>query len=153
MIIKPRKKDEITAVGEIKTRAELERAIKDILTADICESIVDLAYSEEDMFTDDAFVDAETFWDVHANDDAKELVLKFFNGEDLDSRGPANPNRKYFRFDGYENIESTDYPGDTYKDELDIDIADYVLDHLDNREFPEEIQDLISNYHENREEE
>lgn len=153
MKITPRRKSDITAGADIKTRADLERAIKDVLTASICEDIVDLAYSEDDMFSDDAFTDAETFWDVHANDDAKELVLKFFNGEDLDSRGPANPNRSFFRFDGYDNVESTDYPGDTYKNELDIDITDYVLDHLDDRTFPDEIMNLIANYQEHKEEE
>lgn len=129
-----------------KFTSELKKELKDALTEDICVDLVNLAYSEDDVFTEDAFIEAEIFWDTHSNDDVQDMVLKFFNGEDLDSKGPANPNRDYFRFDGYENIESTDYPGDIYKEELDIELVDYVMEHLDDREFPEAIQEIIDNY-------
>jgi hypothetical protein len=78
--------------------------------------------------------------------------MKFFNGEDLDSRGPANPNRDYFRFNGYDNIESTNDPGEIYLDELDIELVDYIIDHLDDREFPDDIQEIIEEYASNKEE-
>ena len=153
MIFKADRDADIRASQVITTRAELERAIKDALTDDLCIELVNLAYSEDGAFSDDAFIDADTFWDVHSSDSAQDIVQQFFNGEDLDSRGPANPNRDYFRFNGYGNVESTDYPGDIYMDQLDIDITDYVLDHLDDREFPDEIQELVDNYLENINEE
>lgn len=46
----------------------------------------------------------------------KDILLNAFNGRDLDSYnkevdeyGKFNPNRDYFRFDAYENLESSDY--------------------------------------------
>ena len=152
MAIKIRKRKKIKSADRIKDIQGLEAAIKDALTADLCVDLVDLAYSEDNYFDDDVFVDADTFWDVHDNDDVKDIILKFFNGEDLDSKGPANPNRTYFRFDGYDNIESTDYPGDIYLNELDTEIVDYVLDHLEDREFPEQIQNFVNEYLEYTEE-
>ena len=143
------KKRKVKGTDKIKTLKDLEREIKSALTADLCLELVNLAYSEDNEFESDVFIDADTFWDVHGNDDVKEMTLKFFNGEDLDSKGPANPTRDYFRFNGYDNIESTNTPEDIYLDELDIEIVDYVLDHLDGVEYPEKIQKLIDNYLEN----
>ena len=150
MNISSRKKSKITA-SDTSSLSQLRRQLKVALTDDICVDIVNLAYSEDGTFDEDAFIDADTFWDVHSSDDVQELVLKFFNGEDLDSRGPANPNRDYFRFDGYENIESTDYPGEIYMDELDGEIVDYIIDHLDDIEYPDDIQKLIDEYFSNKE--
>lgn len=146
------KRRKIKGTDKIKDIKELEKAIKAVLDAEICLELVNLAYSEDNYFEDDVFIDAETFWDVHDNDDVKEITLKFFNGEDLDSKGPANPNRDYFRFDGYDNIESTNDPEDIYLDELDVELVDYVLEHLNDREYPEKVQKLIDNYLENVEE-
>lgn len=150
MNISSRKKSKITA-SDTSSLSQLRRQLKDALTDDICVDIVNLAYSEDGTFAEAAFIDADTFWDVHSSDDVQDLVLKFFNGEDLDSRGPANPNRDYFRFDGYENIESTDYPGEIYMDELDGEIVDYIMDHLDDIEYPDDIQKLIDEYFSNKE--
>ena len=147
-----KKKRKIKGESKITNLDDLRRAIKDILDADICSDIVNLAYSEDGTFETDVFIDADTFWDVHSNDDVQEIILKFFNGEDLDSKGPANPNRDYFRLNGYENVESTDYPEEIYMDELDIEVIDYVLDHLEDAEYPDKVQKLVDNYLENMEE-
>ena len=144
MKITTNKKTEVTAADTGLTG--LRRKIKDALTEDICQEVVSIAYSEDDTFTQDAFIEADVFWDIHSNDDVFEITKQFFNGEDLDAKGPANPNRNYFRFDGYDNIESTDYPGDIYLEQLDIEIIDYILDHLDDRTFPEELQDILDEY-------
>ena len=146
------KRRKIKGTDKIKNIKDLEKAIKETLTADLCLELVNLAYSEDNYFDTDVFVDAETFWDVHENDDIKEMTLKFFNGEDLDSKGPANPTRDYFRFNGYDNVESTNTPEDIYFDELDVEVIDYVLEHLEGIEYPEKIQKLIDNYLENMEE-
>ena len=146
------KRRKIKGTDKIKNIKDLEKAIKETLTADLCLELVNLAYSEDNYFDTDVFVDAETFWDVHENDDIKEMTLKFLNGEDLDSKGPANPTRDYFRFNGYDNVESTNTPEDIYFDELDVEVIDYVLEHLEGIEYPEKIQKLIDNYLENMEE-
>ena len=146
------KRRKIKGTDKIKNIKDLEKAIKETLTADLCLELVNLAYSEDNYFDTDVFIDAETFWDVHENDDIKEMTLKFFNGEDLDSKGPANPTRDYFRFNGYDNVESTNTPEDIYFDELDVEVIDYVLEHLEGLEYPEKIQKLIDNYLENMEE-
>ena len=86
----------------------LEKALKGLLTDELCEDVVNLAYAEDGEFADDVFIDSDTFWDIHSMDDVQEICLKFFNGEDLDARGAANPNRDYFRFDKHDNVESTD---------------------------------------------
>lgn len=145
------KRRKIKGNDKITNIADLERAIKENLTADLCLELVNLAYSEDNYFEEDVFTDAETFWDIHSNDDVKEMTLKFFNGEDLDSKGPANPTRDYFRFNGYDNVESTNTPEDIYLDELDVEVIDYVLEHLDGIEYPEKIQKLIDNYLDNME--
>lgn len=124
----------------------LEKALKRLLTDELCEDVVNLAYAEDGEFADDVFIDSDTFWDIHSMDDVQEICLKFFNGKDLDARGAANPNRDYFRFDKYDNVESTDYPGKIYPNEIDAEIVDYIIDHLDDREFPEEVQELINDY-------
>lgn len=150
MKITSNKKNKIFA-SDSDNLSDLRKELKDILNEDICTEIVDMAYSEDGTFEDDAFIDADTFWDVHSADDAQELVLRFFNGEDLDSRGQANPNRDYFRYNGYENIESTDYPGDIYLDLLDNEIVDYIMEHLDDREYPDEVQKIIDKYFDDKE--
>ena len=141
------KKKKVGASGKIETEDDLRAAIKEALTAEVCAAIVNLAYSEDNYFDEDIFIDSETFFDTSiGNEESKEVALKFFNGEDLDSKGPANPNRDYFRFDGYGNIESTNDPNEIYLGELDVEAVDYVMDHLDDREYPEQIQELVDKF-------
>lgn len=143
-IDRPNKK--IQASDEISSKSELEDALKAALTDDLCVELVDLAYSEDGEFADDAFIDSDTFFDLLANEEPYEVARQFFMGEDLDSKGPANPTRDYFRYNGYGNVESTDDPGATYSEILDTEIVDYIMDHLDDRDYPEEIQELIDEY-------
>lgn len=142
MKISSNKKSKITA-SDTDNLSDLKNQINDALTDDICEEIVNLAYSEDGTFADEAFIEADTFWDIHSSDEPQDMVLKFFNGEDLDGRGPANPNRDYFRYNKYENVESTDYPGEIYMDQLSDEIVNYVMEHLDDREYPDDIQEII----------
>jgi hypothetical protein len=83
----------------------------------------------------------------------KYPYLKFFNGEDLDSHGAANPNRDYFRYNKDGNIESTDDPGAIYYDTIFDNIVDYIMDNLETVEFPDDIQNLINDYLENEDKE
>lgn len=45
--------------------------------------------------------------------------------------GDFNPNHNYFRFDGYANLESTDYPVEEWLDGMEDDLADFYEDHED----------------------
>ena len=138
---------DITASRSIKSKADLSGALEDLLDEDLCVELVDLAVSDQGVFVEDQFIDSDTFFDDFiSNDDPKDIALKFFNGEDLDDKGPANPNRDYFRFDGYDNIESTNDPGKIYYDILLDEIIDFILDNLEDVEYPEEVQDLIDEY-------
>lgn len=137
----------------VNKKEVLEDALRDVLDDDLCEDIVDMAYSEDDQFEEDRFEDIDTLCEIYMNDqDPLEIVRRFWFGDDLDSgdidssNNHANPNRDYARFNGYGNIQTTDYPGDVYKDELLEEIIDYIMDHLDDREFPEEVEELIEKY-------
>ena len=138
----------VMASDTIKTEEDLKQALKDILDDNICVEVVNLAYSEDGEFDSDAFIDAETFFDTLESVGAYEVARMFFMGEDLDADGPANPTRDYFRYNGYANVESTNDPGDIYYHELDDAIIDYIMEHLDDREFPEEVMEVISRYQE-----
>lgn len=141
--------DEVRAVEHIENEDDLRQSIKNTLDEDICIDIVNLAFSEDNEFADEAFIESDTFFDTLEYDDPKAVVVMFFNGEDLDSRGAANPNRKYFRQDKKKNVESTDYPGEIYLETLDDKIIDYIIDHISDREYPDKIQELVDEYLEN----
>lgn len=127
--------------------AELKRLIKDIIDPEICQEIINLAYSEDNSFADYMFMESDVFFDdVIANYTPMDIALIFFNGNDLDSRGNANPNREYFRFNKYDNVESTDYPEDILYDELLDDVVDFIVNHIEEFEYPESIQDIINEY-------
>ena len=141
------KKTKVNSATRLSNAKDLEKALKAVLTEEICKDIVDLAYSEDGEFGQEIFLPSDDFFDTNLyNTEPKDVALKFFNGKDLDSRGAANPNRDYFRFDGYDNVESTNDPGDIYLDELDKEIVYYIMDHLDDRTFPDKVQEIIDEY-------
>ena len=145
---------EITAATAIETRSDLQQAIEDILDPDLCGQVVNIGFSDDGDFDRDVFFETDEFFESNLDTlSSKEVALKFFNGSDLDSKGPANPNRDYMRFDGAKNIETTDDPGEIYFDIIFDNIVDYIMDHVDDTEFPDAIQELIDEYLANNEEE
>ena len=150
--VDPDMSDAILSAEEIsedeeEPKSDLEKALEDALTEDLCVDVVNQAFSESGEFASEVFTDAEDFFDVNlANADPQEIALKFFNGKDLDSRGPANPNRDYLRFNGEDNVESTDDPGAIYFDTILDDIIKYIIDHKDELEFNEDIQNVLDKY-------
>ena len=143
----------IKASDEIKSKSDLAYALSDILTPELCVDVVNQAFSEYDEFSDDAFTYAggkdDSFFESLNDETPRNIAYMFFEGQDLDSKGPANPDRDYFRFTKKGNIESTDKPGDVYMDTIKDDIVDFVIDHMDEIEFDEKIQELINEYFEN----
>ena len=138
----------ITMSDDIKSDKDLRQAIKDALTYDECAEVVDMAFSETGAFENEVFLDSEAFFDTMANTEPFEIARSFYFGEDMDEGGPANPARDYFRYNGDDNVESTDNPGSIYSDEIEDDIVDFIMDHLD-MSYPEYIQDAIDEYNEN----
>lgn len=142
----------IRASDGIETKSDLGDAIYDILDSDICKQVVDEAFSATSTFEKEIFIDSNTFFDTELiTTPAKKIALKFFEGEDIDDGGPANPNRGYFRFNKSKDIESTDYPGDVYFDTMAEEIVDYILDNLEDGDFPDYVQELIDEYLDNKE--
>lgn len=143
-----------TVMASINTRSELEDAIRDALDSDICRQVVEDAFSSNSMFEKEIFMESDTFFETELiNDTAKEVALKFHDGEDLDDDGPADPTKKYFRLTKKGNVESTDYPGDIYFDTLEEEIIGYIMDNLEDVEFPDYIQEIVDEYLDNNAEE
>ena len=65
----------------------------------------------------------------------------FFGSDQFDEKGSANPNRNFFVFDGYGNIESFDYVYNKYAKEMgrgdgfyNVDVEDLINYILENEE-------------------
>ena len=146
----------ITAAKDLETEADLRNALEEVLDSDIAQQMVELAISEDGIFEDNMFLPRKDFFNTElANNDPQEIAEAFFYGKDLDrNEKPADPTKDYLRFDDSDNIESTDYPGDVYlyRDDLVDGIIDFVMDHIDDLEFPDYIQELVDEYLGNQEE-
>ena len=123
-------------------------AIRDYIEGhpDVLVDLVNLLFSEQDMFADNVFMTHDIFYNLISHLDTEEVADKFYRGHDLDShRGAAYPNAKYFRYDAKGNFESTNHPDQIYNEEIFQDVVDYVIDHPDNERYPEEIIDILAN--------
>ena len=121
--------------------------------------LLDYFEENEDVFNDviieldclDGFLDEDKFYDMEELDEYVcgspiEILMKAHFGKDLDSQDkPFNPDRDYFRFNAYGNLESTDYPD--YSSHLDNDFIEEVIDKKDELytvEDNEELQEILS---------
>ena len=143
--------EKITAAVRITDENDLREVLMAEMEADDCESVVNYAVSKDGTFQDEEFFDSYTFWDIYSNDSAEEMVKAFYEGDDLDSNERhANPDRDYFRMDAtYGSIESTNDPGEFYKDEMLDDIVEYIIDNIDyvnSMDLSDEIMEIIDNY-------
>ena len=123
-------------------------AIRDYIEghSDVLVDLVNLLYSEQDMFADNVFMPRDILYNLISHLDTEDVADKFYRGHDLDShRGAAYPNAKYFRYDAKGNFESTNHPDQIYNEEIFQDVVDYVIDHPDNERYPEEIIDILAN--------
>ena len=83
---------------------------------------------------DDEIIDYDSMCELieNSNEDGLYWVNRFFYGSDDYGDGSANPNRNYFTFNGYGNIESFDYIYNKYSNEfnhIDIDaLIDYIVE-------------------------
>ena len=123
-------------------------AIRDYIEghSDVLVDLVNLLYSEQDMFADNVFMERDIFYNLISHLDTEDVADEFYRGHDLDShRGAAYPNAKYFRYDAKGNFESTNHPDQIYSEEIFQDVVDYVIDHPDNERYPEELRDILAN--------
>ena len=82
-----------------------------------------------------------------AGQGALEVLRRAFFGYDLDystedRREAFNPNRDYFKFNGYGNLVSSDYRD--YSDLLDNYFVNEVIDNAGRLELPAEVVDIIN---------
>lgn len=145
----------ITAADETDEWADnIEDALRSELSyGRLLSETLSAISSETGDFIDDVFMDADDFFDLNSKTDSKDFVKDFYNGEDLDSgKEHANPDRKYFRRDSANYIQSTNDPESIYEDEMLDDVIDYILDNLDATYYPDDILDIITHYSEDIEE-
>lgn len=109
----------------------------------LLQETVDEIYANTGDFDEDIFISADEFFEMNSKTDMRDLINDFFFGEDLDKGGPANPNRKFFRRDSDDNVQSTDAPGEIYDTEILNDVVDYIMDHADDTYYPDKIMDIL----------
>ena len=98
---------------------------------------------------DDRYYNMEELDELYNNTELTEILTRAFYGYDemyTDNDGhhpePFNPNRDYFRYNGYGNLVSTDCKD--YTDRLDNYFIDAVIEHAGQLyHIPEEVQELI----------
>ena len=118
----------------MKTYEEKVEAIRSIIedmdTSDAVSLHNEWCYETNDY--DDEIIEMERFDEICDGMKPLEIATKIFYGD-------FNPNHDYFRYNGYANFESTDYPTDWI---YPSDIAREVVDRgcaFENNEIQEEI--------------
>lgn len=90
--------------------------------------------SLDGCLNDDRFFEMEElpdFVDRNSRDGITQLLMRVHFGKDLDSEDrPFNPMRKYFRFNCYGNLESTDEVD--YSEYLDDEFIEEVIKNKDD---------------------
>lgn len=108
-------------------------------------------YVRETSCFDDEIFDYDDMEEMIANSNEGGLywVNRFFYGsDDYNKETGANPNRNYFVFNGYGNIESFDYIYNQYSDtfnyiEID-DLINYIIENNDSL-YDDDIQEILDN--------
>lgn len=87
---------------------------------------------------------------VNNSGDTMNILNCFFFGSDEEREGTsANPNRNYFKFNGYGNIISFDYIYNQFTDEFYYVDADELAEYIAENEeafYNDEIQEIIDEY-------
>lgn len=116
--------------------------IRELLESDtdlLNEVVVD--YLEENRYDDDIWIDMENFDDYMNHLSPIEIAQRIFY-EDF------RPNHNYFKFNGYDNVVSSDYLD--YEDYLDD-----ALDYISREEYSDnmDVQEIIDKYEDMEDEE
>lgn len=116
-------------------------------------------YVRETSCYDDEIFDFDTMEEMieNSNEGGLYWVNRFFYGsDDYNSESGANPNRNYFTFNGYGNIESFDYIYNSYSDTFNhIEIDDLINYIIENNEsfYNDEIENILEEAQEEENEE
>jgi hypothetical protein len=99
---------------------------------------------------DDRCWEMEMLNDIYSSTEPEEILRRAFYGHDEDTwttdnsgnreYGQFNPNRDYFRFNGYGNLVSTDYKD--YSDQLGMYVIAEMLEHRQYIDAIEEEEEL-----------
>ena len=141
------------------TTTTLYDKIRDYLTGLDDDAIVQIwnEYIHNNNYFDDEIFDAETMEEIIENsaEGALYWVNRFFYGSDDygTDEASANPNRNFFRFNGYGNIISFDYIYNQFDDtfhhiEVD-DMIDYIIENNDSL-CDDGIQEILDEKEENQ---
>ena len=108
-------------------------------------------YCREVNKFDDEIMDAYELEEWANNSgDTMNILNCFFFGSDEEREGTsANPNRNYFKFNGYGNIISFDYIYNQFTDEFYYVDADELAEYIAENEeafYNDEIQEIIDEY-------
>ena len=108
-------------------------------------------YCREVNKFDDEIMDAYELEEWANNSgDTMNILNRFFFGSDEEREGTsANPNRNYFKFNGYGNIISFDYIYNQFTDEFHYVDADELAEYIAENEeafYNDEIQEIIDEY-------
>ena len=108
-------------------------------------------YCREVNKFDDEIMDAYELEEWANNSgDTMNILNCFFFGSDEEREGTsANPNRNYFKFNGYGNIISFDYIYNQFTDEFHYVDADELAEYIAENEeafYNDEIQEIIDEY-------
>ena len=149
-----------------KTSKDIAYDIMELLQGDsglLIEVIEDLD-SYNGYLGDDRYYDMELLTDFYADCDPSELLNRAYYGYDADSwhtdshgekqYGAFNPNRDYFRFNGYGNLVSA-YHKD-YSDKIDRWLIDELSENVNNLcsiEKDDELYEMLIEYNDAKMEE
>ena len=105
---------------------------------------------EVNKFDDEIMDDYELEEWANNSGDTMNILNCFFFGSDEEREGTsANPNRNYFKFNGYGNIISFDYIYNQFTDEFHYVDADELAEYIAENEeafYNDEIQEIIDEY-------
>lgn len=108
-------------------------------------------YVRETSCFDDEIFDFDDMEEMIANSNEGGLFWVncfFYGSDDYNKETGANPNRNYFTFNGYGNIESFDYIYNQYSDtfnhiEID-DLINYIIENNDSL-YDDGIEEILDN--------
>ena len=130
------------------TREEAIKAIKDYFKEN--EEDFTTAIEELDCYNgylgDDRYYNMDELDEFYSNVKPSEVLIRAFYGYDENGNHPGefNPNRDYFKFDGYGYLVSADYKD--YSCFLDDYFVKDYIDNINNvYDVPDEVREIIDN--------
>lgn len=124
---------------------KIEKELRELLEndSDVLAECVNEINNYYGTFSDEEYIPMEDLDIFMENKSPSDILMRAFFGYDEDTDGAFNPNRNYFKFNGYGNLVSTDYID--YSDLID-DVIDKIMDELDGNFIPCDAAEIIEKY-------